>query len=149
MKEKTQKKHHAYISILIMVGLFNLLPLYVVAEDTESITSYISVTASTGGNSAVPGENIQMGESKAEISIETTVNGDTTEQIQEEVVSAGDVTLTVDTNVSGDNSEAVLEIGTSITQIVEDTTPKEQESSEGALKLFILSLITYVASFFS
>ena len=75
------------------------------AESTTVINN-VSVSASTGGNSANGGV-IKEGVSKAGIFIKTIVNGETVEYIDEEVKSSGDeeVKIEKETHYEGDETK--------------------------------------------
>jgi len=74
--------------------------------DTSVITNNVSVSASTGGNSAVNGEVIE-GTASAHIQSETIIDGEVVDSTNEQIEDRGSVSLEISTVY--ENEEVVVE----------------------------------------
>jgi len=131
--------------------------LAVVIENTAdtSVTNNISITSSSGGNSAVGGEVIE-GEESATIDIETVVNGETIEDIHETYTGDElDNGVTIESSHQGENvsvettvQTSVNESGNTQAQVSEEQFSTQQAVVGSGLRSLLKNFFSYVFSFF-
>jgi len=85
-------KSHLYIIYMIFIAMLFGVVHFALADQETVIENNVSVTSSSGGNVAEGGTIVQ-GEAQADIFIETIVNGETVEFVEESVSGAGDVEI--------------------------------------------------------
>jgi len=86
--------------MLVLVLVLFLVPVFSASGESVNITNSVSVSASSGGNTVSGGETVE-GSASGSIFIETKINGETIELIDEEVTSeSGDIHIKRETEVS-------------------------------------------------
>ena len=103
--------HTLFTILLIAIVLFPAFALANHPEESTIIRNSVSVSASSGGNSAEPGQII-VGETSADVFVETIVNGEVVESIDEHYENL-DGAIEVGTASEGDgySVETQIQVG--------------------------------------
>ena len=118
------------ILMYVIASLLIVAPAFaddIVITNNQSVENNVSVSASTGGNSVSPGQTINQGEVTGSIYIETKVNGETVELVDE--TYSGSTTV---------QKQVVHESGsTSVRTSVEVSTEGHPASGSAAKNTFV------------
>jgi hypothetical protein len=135
-----------------MLILFLIVPLFAGA-DTVSVENTINASASSGGKGQ---EALQAGQSKSSVHVETVVNGETVQLVDERAESiGGDVGASASGGNAGYEKETVYEddgiqVKTHVqVQVNDDTAPEEEPVKTPKVLLILKSIITTVWNFLS
>jgi len=107
---------------VMILGLFSG-NLGVHADSETVITNNVSVNVSTGGNSG----SVTQGTSEADVFIETTVDGETINFVDEHIVSGSGETIEVKADVVYEDGES--SVSTQINTTTENVAAEEEEVS--------------------
>lgn len=95
--------------VLMLVLTLLLIPVFSASGESVNVTNSVSVSASSGGNTASGGEIVE-GSASGSIFIETKVNGEIIELINEEVTSeSGDIHIERETEVSDGTASVTVQ----------------------------------------
>lgn len=101
-----------------------------VSAGSVSIINNVSVSASSGGNSAGGGDTVSTGKSRAAISVKTVVNGQEVENISDQyTASSSDVNIEKQTNYNQGGVQSETEIRANVENRNSTTSTRSSEEA--------------------